>query len=588
MNLQTEVLERYRHWMTDDYFDEETKRELAEIEDDEKELEDRFYRELTFGTGGLRGIIGAGTNRMNIYTVRKATQGIANLLRDTPGEQSAVIAYDSRHMSAEFATETALCFAANGIKSYIFPDLRPTPELSFAVRELGCMVGIVITASHNPAEYNGYKVYWSDGGQITGDKAKEIISRICGIKDESEVLTMDIDRAKEKGLYCVLTGEMDDRYIEAVKSVSIHPEVIAKQAENISIVYTPLHGTGNVPVRRVLKEAGFQKVYVVGEQAEADGDFPTVAYPNPEDAEAFSMALALAKDKKADIVLATDPDADRLGMYVREEKTGEYHRFSGNMLGVILLEYILEQRKENGMLPENGAVVTTIVSGKMAGAICRSYGTDLIETLTGFKYIGEQIKLFEANKDHTYIFGFEESYGCLVGTYARDKDAVSAVMLLCEVAAYCKQRGTDLWSMMQQLYRKYGFYKEDLLAVTLKGKDGKEKIDCMMKELRENRPETIGGRKVKRMYDYLSGRSFEMDSGRTGGTGLPASDVLYFELEGDAWCCVRPSGTEPKIKFYIGVRGNDDDHAADELLRLSGAVKRLADMADIEADPKRT
>ncbi len=572
-----EAREIYEFWLEDPYFGEETKAELRGIAKDGQEIEERFYKNLEFGTGGLRGIIGAGTNRMNIYTVRKATQGLANyIIKEQAKEKGVAIAFDSRNMSPEFAEEAALCLAANGIKAYIFPSLRPTPMLSFALRELGCTAGIVVTASHNPPEYNGYKVYWEDGAQITYPRDKAIIGEVNAITDYAQVKTMDKESAVSAGLYEVIGAEIDDRYMEALKKLVIHPEIIKEEAANLKIVYTPLHGTGNLPVRRVLAELGFPNVYVVKEQELPNGDFPTVSYPNPEDKNAFALALALAEKVDADIVLATDPDADRLGVYAKDGKTGEYKSFTGNMSGMLILEYILSQKKALGTLPKDGAVVTTIVSGKMSREITKAYGMDLIETLTGFKYIGEQIKFFEQNHDHTYVFGYEESYGCLVGTHARDKDAVVAVMALCEVAAYCKHKGMTLYDQMKNLFARYGYYKEGLCTVTLKGQDGAKKITAMMERIRTGVPEMIGGLRVLQFRDYKEDVLLDCKTGTKTSTGLPNSNVLYFELEGGAWCCIRPSGTEPKIKFYIGVKGLSEAEAEDKLAKLTEAVKALA------------
>ena len=569
---------RYEEWLENPYFDEATKSELKSIAKDEKEIEERFYRDLEFGTGGLRGIIGAGTNRMNIYTVRKATQGLSNfILKEKAEKKGVAIAFDSRNMSPEFAEEAALCLAANGIKAYIFPSLRPTPMLSFALRELGCTAGIVVTASHNPPEYNGYKVYWEDGAQITYPKDEQIIGEVNAVTDYASVKTMSREEAEKAGLYQVIGSEIDDKYIEALKSLAIHPEIIREEAQNLKIVYTPLHGTGNIPVRRILKELGFEKVYVVKEQELPDGNFPTVSYPNPEDKNAFTLALELAKEVDADIVLATDPDADRLGVYAKDAKTGEYMSFTGNMSGMLILEYILSQRKALGTLPENGAVVTTIVSGKMSKEITKEYGMTIIETLTGFKYIGEQIKFFEQTGSHEYVFGYEESYGCLVGTHARDKDAVVAVMALCEVAAYCRHQGITLCDQMETLFKKYGYYKEGLCTVTLKGQEGAKKIQSMMEQIRTNVPDAVGGLKVLRFRDYRENIIRDCGTGEETATGLPRSNVLYFELENDAWCCIRPSGTEPKIKFYIGVKGSDDADAQEKLDTLTKAVEALAE-----------
>ena len=568
---------RYEEWLENPYFDQETKEELKKIADNEKEIQDRFYRDLEFGTGGLRGVIGAGTNRVNIYTVRKATQGLANYIRKEHTEEKGVaIAFDSRNMSPEFAGEAALCLAANGIKAYIFPSLRPTPMLSFALRELGCTAGIVVTASHNPPEYNGYKVYWEDGAQITSPRDRQIIEEVSRVTDYADVKTMDLEEAQKAGLYQIIGPEMDDKFTEALKALVLRPEILEQEAKNLKIVYTPLHGTGNLPVRRILEELGFTQVYVVKEQELPDGDFPTVSYPNPEDKNAFRLALELAKEKDADLVLATDPDADRLGIYAKDTESGEYKSFTGNMSGTLVLEYILSQRKALGTLPENGAVVTTVVSGKMAKEIAKDYGMELIETLTGFKYIGEQIKFFEETQDHTYVFGYEESYGCLVGTHARDKDAVSAVMALCEAAAYYKHQGITLCRQMERLFEKYGYYQEDLCTVTLKGQEGAEKIQAMMEQIRSAVPQTIGGFRVLRFRDYREQKIRDCVTKEETPSGLPKSNVLYFELEDNAWCCIRPSGTEPKIKFYMGVKGADSADAEEKLTGLREAVKALA------------
>ena len=546
----------YEQWCTDPYFDDETKKELLAIKDDKAEIEDRFYRQLEFGTGGLRGVIGAGTNRMNIYTVRQATQGLANYIISQNGQSKGVaMAYDSRIMSKEFADEAALCLNANGIKAYVFPSLRPTPELSFSVRELHCISGIVITASHNPREYNGYKVYWEDGAQITPPHDKNILAEVAKVTEFSAVKTMDKDEAVKAGLYNVIGEDIDDKYMEQLKKQSIHPDIIKKMAKDIKIVYTPLHGTGNLPVRRVLKELGFEKVIVVPEQEKPDGNFPTVSYPNPESPAAWELALALAKKEDADIVLATDPDADRLGVYCKDTKTGEYVSFTGNMSGMLIAEYILRERKATGTMPENPALVETIVTTDMAKVIAADYGVKLIEVLTGFKYIGEQIRLFEKNHTYNYVFGLEESYGCLAGTYARDKDACVAVMMLCEVASYYKSQGKTLWDAMVDMYEKYGYFKEGLETLTLKGIDGAEQIQNIMTDMRNNPPKELGGYKVVAVRDYKEDTRKDLATGEVTKTGLPTSNVLYYELTDNAWCCVRPSGTEPKIKFYFGVKG---------------------------------
>lgn len=567
-------MDEYRFWLEDDYFDQSTKDELLAIQGNEKEIEERFYKELEFGTGGLRGIIGAGTNRMNVYTVRKATQGLANfILKQGTQAKGVAIAYDSRRMSPEFADVAGLCLAANGIKAYVFDSLRPTPELSFALRTLGCTAGIVVTASHNPPEYNGYKVYWEDGAQVTAPKDKEIIGEVQAIHDYHTVKTMDKEAAIAAGLYQVIGKEIDDAYMTELKKQIIHPDVIKEMAEDIKIVYTPLCGTGNLPVRRVLSELGFKHVYVVPEQENPDPDFTTLEYPNPEDPKAFTYALRLAKEKDADIVLATDPDADRLGVYCKDTKTGEYVSFTGNMSGMLIAEYILRERTATKTMPENPALVTTIVTTNMTGPITREYGVKKIEVLTGFKFIGEQIKLFEQTGSHHYVFGLEESYGCLAGTHARDKDACVAVMCLCEVAAYCKKHGKTLWDMMLDMYEKYGYFKETQYTITLKGIDGSRQIAEIMDKLRRNPPKAFGALKVLKFRDYQTDRIVDMETGEETATGLPKSNVLYFELPDEAWCCARPSGTEPKIKFYMGVKGSSLEDAQEKVAQLTEDVK---------------
>lgn len=560
--------ETYRQWCEDPYFDEDTRRELLGLTD-EKEIEDRFYRQLEFGTGGLRGVIGAGTNRMNIYTVRQATQGLANYIISQKGQEKGVaIAYDSRRMSPEFAEEAALCLNANGIKTWIFPSLRPTPELSFGVRQLGCIAGIVITASHNPREYNGYKVYWEDGAQITPPHDRNILAEVAKVTEFSKVRTMEKEEAREQGLYRVIDPKIDDAYMEELKKQSIHPELIRQVAGELKIVYTPLHGTGNLPVRRVLRELGFTQVYVVKEQELPDGNFPTVSYPNPEAEEAWELALTLAREVDADLVLATDPDADRLGVYCKDTGSGEYVSFTGNMSGMLIGEYILRERTAAGTMPKNPALVETIVTTDMAKAVAAEYGVKLIEVLTGFKYIGEQIKWFEEQGTCHYVFGLEESYGCLAGTYARDKDACVAVMMLCEAAAYYKAQGKTLWDAMIDMYEKYGYYKEGLATMTLKGIDGAAKIRGMMDQMRREPKAALGGFQVLAVRDYKTGTRKDLRTGEVSPTGLPASDVLYYELSDNGWCCVRPSGTEPKIKFYFGVKGTSLEDAKEKLEKL--------------------
>ena len=554
--------EMYQSWLDNPYFDEDTKAELKSIAGDDKEIEDRFYTELEFGTAGLRGVIGAGMNRMNIYTVRKATQGLANYIKKVGKEaQGVAIAFDSRRMSPEFADEAALCLAANGIKAYVFESLRPNPELSYAVRKLGCTAGINITASHNPPEYNGYKVYWEDGAQITPPHDKGIMDEVKAVTDFATVKTMGKEEAKKAGLSEVIGAAIDDAYIAELKKLVVHQDAIDQVKDTLKIVYTPLHGTGNIPVRRVLKELGFQNVYVVPEQEKPDGEFPTVSYPNPEAEEAFVLGLAMAKKLDADLVLATDPDADRLGVYVKDSKTGEYHSLTGNMSGCLIGDYVIGQRKEREGLPKDGAFIKSIVSTNMADAIAKYYGIQLVEVLTGFKFIGQKMLEFETKGTGTYLFGMEESYGCLTGTYARDKDAVVASMTLCEAAAYYKTQGKTLWDAMIDMYEKYGYYKDNVKAITLKGIEGLEKIQTILETLRADAPKEIGGYKVLKVRDYKKDTITDLADGKVTSTGLPASNVLYYELEDDAWVCVRPSGTEPKVKFYYGIKGTSLEEA---------------------------
>lgn len=570
--------ELYNQWLDNPYFDEGTKAELRSIANDEKEIEERFYMDLEFGTAGLRGVIGAGTNRMNIYTVRKATQGLANYIASVDGQAKGVaIAYDSRRMSPEFADEAALCLAANGIKAYVFESLRPTPELSYAVRRLGCIAGINITASHNPPEYNGYKVYWEDGAQITPPHDKGIMDEVKKVTDYAAVKTMDKEKAKADGLYVTIGKDIDDPYIEELKSLVLRQDCIDTVAKDLKIVYSPLHGTGNIPVRRVLKELGFENVYVVPEQELPDGEFPTVSYPNPEAEEAFELGLKLGKEVDADLILATDPDADRLGVYVKDAKTGEYHSLTGNMSGCLIGDYVISQRKEQKGLPEDGAFIKSIVSTNMADAIADYYGIALVEVLTGFKFIGQKILEFEKKGSGTYLFGMEESYGCLTGTYARDKDAVVASMTLCEAAAYYKTKNMTLWDAMIAMYERYGYYKDDVKAITLKGIEGLEKIQEIMNTLRENTPAEIGGYQVVSARDYKTDTIKDMATGAVVPTGLPSSNVLYYDLTDSAWVCVRPSGTEPKVKFYYGVKGTS---MADADARSEKLGKEVLDMID--------
>ena len=570
--------EVYEQWLSNPYFDDATKEELKNIAEDDNEIKERFYMDLEFGTAGLRGIIGAGTNRMNIYVVRRATQGLANYIAKVDKKsQGVAIAYDSRHMSPEFAEEAALCLAANGIKAYIFESLRPTPELSFAVRHLGCAAGINVTASHNPPEYNGYKVYWEDGAQITPPHDSGIMGKVKSISDWNTVKTMDKAEAEKAGLFQVISKEVDDAYMAELKKQVLHMDAIEAEGKNLKIVYTPLHGTGNIPARRILKELGFENVYVVKEQELPDGDFPTVSYPNPEAAEAFELGLKLAKEVDADLVLATDPDADRLGVRVKD-KNGEYHDLTGNMSGCLLANYEISQKKAiNGSLPEDGALIKTIVTTNLADAIAKGYGVKLIEVLTGFKFIGQQILGFEQSGKGSYLFGFEESYGCLIGTYARDKDAIVATMALCEAAAYYKTQGKTLWDAMIEMYEQFGYYKDAIQSVTMKGIEGLQKIQEIMNSLRQNPPAEFAGHKVTAVRDYKADTITDVATGAVKPTGLPNSNVLYYELTDDAWVCVRPSGTEPKVKFYYGVKGTSLEDADKKSETMGKAVLDMVD-----------
>ncbi len=568
----------YQEWLSNPYFDEATKAELKAIEGDENEIKERFYMDLEFGTAGLRGIIGAGINRMNIYVVRRATQGLANyIIKQGAADKGVAIAYDSRNMSPEFAMEAAMTLAANGIRAYKFESLRPTPELSFAVRELGCVAGINITASHNPPEYNGYKVYWEDGAQFTPPHDKGVTEEVLAIEDLSSVKTTDEASAIAAGKYEVIGKEIDDKYIAQVKAQVVNQKAIDEMQDQIRIVYTPLHGTGNIPARRVMKEIGFTHVYVVPEQELPDGNFPTVSYPNPEAKEAFELGLKLAKEKDADLVLATDPDADRLGVYVKDAKSGEYIPLTGNMSGSLLCEYVLSQKQAEGKIPADGQVVKSIVSTNLIDAVAKAYGAELIEVLTGFKWIGKQILKNETTGTGTYLFGMEESYGCLIGTYARDKDAISATAALCEAAAYYKQKGMTLWDAMVAMYEKYGYYKDSVKSIGLSGIEGLAKIQSIMETLRNNTPAEVGGYKVVSARDYKLDTIRDMETGAVKPTGLPASNVLYYDLEDGAWICVRPSGTEPKIKFYFGVKGTSLEDADQKEADLGAAVMAMVD-----------
>ncbi len=579
--IRLNAFDRYQSWLNDVYFDEDTKRELLEIRDNPREIEERFYKDLEFGTGGLRGIIGAGTNRMNIYTVRKASQGVARCILkgyfdggradSARVERGVVIAYDSRHKSDVFALEAAKVFAANGIKAWLFDDIRPTPELSFAVRYLNAAAGIVITASHNPKEYNGYKVYGSDGGQITLQTAEAVLAEINDVRDFADVRTMPENEAREKGLLVIIGEEIDDAYISELKKLSVYPEIVREAAKDLRIVYTPIHGTGNRLVRRILKEIGVENVTVVPEQELPDPDFSTVKSPNPEEREAFTLAIRLAEKENADLIIGTDPDCDRVGVVVRNA-SGEYVALTGNQTGCLLLEYILSGKKRQNTMPEKPFAVKTIVTTELARRIAARYNVELVDVLTGFKFIGEQIKLQDELGDKHFLFGFEESYGYLAGTAVRDKDGVVASMLIAEMAAWYKTRGMTLYDGLQELYRNYGYALEGLKSFTLVGKEGIAKIKKLMEVLREDRPASIGSFGVLAVRDYLKGVRYDLRDGHEEALDLPESDVLYFELEGDCWLCIRPSGTEPKLKIYYGVSGNSYETASTKYDEIEQAV----------------
>ena len=568
-----EYLEEYKRWCEGPEFDEETKKELLSIKDDVKEIEDRFYKELEFGTAGLRGVIGAGTNRMNKYTVGKATQGLANYILEQGSQDKGVaISYDSRRMSKEFSIQTALILCANGIKTYLFENLRPVPELSFAVRELGCTAGVMITASHNPPKYNGYKVYWDDGAQIVEPRDKEIIAKVRAVDNFSDIKEITKKEAQEKGLLNFIGTEMDDKYLEILKAKVLNPEIVKKEGKTLKVVYTPLHGTGNTIAERLLNEIGIENVYVVPEQKEPDGEFPTVSYPNPEDKAAFKLALELADKVDADVVLATDPDADRLGIFAKDAKTGKYMEYTGNMSALLIAEYRISQMQEKGILPEDGMIITTVVSSNLTQAIANNYGLDCIEVLTGFKNIGKIMRQEEEKNGKKYVFGFEESYGCLIGDYARDKDGIAAVMALCEAACYYQSKGKTLWDAMEDIYKKYGYYKETQVAIVLEGAEGAEKIKEMMTNMRNTPVEKIGNYAVLNFKDIDRDFAKNMVTGEETTTGLPKSNVLYYGLEDDSWCCIRPSGTEPKIKLYMGVKGSSEEDAIQKLDELKNAM----------------
>lgn len=571
-------LEEYKKWCESPEFDEGTKRELLAIKDDKEEIEDRFYKELEFGTAGLRGIIGAGTNRMNQYTVGKATQGLANyIIEQGTQDKGVAISYDSRKMSKEFSKQTALILCANGIKAYLFENLRPVPELSFTVRELGCTAGVMITASHNPPKYNGYKVYWDDGAQIVSPRDKDIIGKVRAVENFSEIKQISEEEAVQKGLLHIVGTEMDDKYLKVLKSSVLNPDIMREQGKKLKVVYTPLHGTGNTVTEKLLKELGLENVYVVPEQKDPDGNFPTVDYPNPEDKKAFQLALELAKKVNADVVLATDPDADRLGIFAKDAKTGEYMTYTGNMSALLIAEYRISQMKEKGILPINGMLITTIVSSDLAKAIATHYDLACPEVLTGFKNIGAVMKQAEENKDRTYVFGYEESYGCLIGDYARDKDGISAVMALCEAACYYQAQNKTLWDAMNDIYKKYGYYKEEQVSIVREGVQGAQEIKDMMTKMRNTDIQKIGNYRVLSFKDVEKNVVKNMQTEEITETGLPQSNVLYYELEDNAWCCIRPSGTEPKIKLYMGVKGNSDSDANEKLQELKQAMMDIVE-----------
>lgn len=556
---------RYQQWLEDPSIDEETKAELRSIADNEMEIKERFFKELEFGTGGLRGIIGNGSNRLNQYTVGKASQGLANyILKEGTQEKGVAIAYDSRFMSPEFAEVAGLIFAANGIPAFVYPSLRPVPMLSFAVRELGCTAGVVLTASHNPPEYNGYKVYWADGAQVVAPRDKGIITEVNAVTDFGMIKRMDRKEAEEKKLFNLIGSEVDEAFDKNVQACLMNPEMIQRMGDKLNIVYTPLHGSGNLPVRRNLEKAGFKNVYIVKEQEMPDASFSTVDYPNPEDTKVFVMARELAAKVDADVLIGTDPDCDRVGAMVKDDK-GEFVALTGNHVGALATEYILSQRKAQGKLPANGAVIKTIVSTEMITPICEAYGVEKMDVLTGFKFIGEKIKGFDETGSHTYLYGFEESYGCLGGTYARDKDAVYASVLICEMAAYYKEKGMTLYEALLSLYETYGYYREGVKSLTMKGLEGMERIALIMKTFRENTPAELGGFQVVVAKDYKTQVFKNLVTGEESGSPLPVSDVLHYTLEDGTWVCIRPSGTEPKLKFYIGVKADSLQAAQDKV-----------------------
>lgn len=568
--------EKYELWISSEVVDENTKEELKGLKD-EKEIEDRFYKELEFGTGGLRGVIGAGSNRMNVFTVGKATQGLAQYLLDTYKEESSVsIAYDSRNMSREFAETASSVLCANGIRVNLFESLRPTPMLSYTVRQLNSKAGIVVTASHNPKQYNGYKVYGEDGGQVTDKAAGEILSCILEVDDFSKVKTMTIDEAKDSGLLNIIGEEVDKSYLEKVKGLTIREELVKSHAKDLKIIYTPIHGAGNMPIRRVLRELGYENVYVVKEQEKPDGNFPTAAYPNPEEPKVFNLALEMAKEVQPDIIFGTDPDCDRIGVVVKDNQ-GEYKVLTGNQTGVLLTNYMLSSLKETGKLPANGAVIKTIVTTEMVRKITEKFDVELIDVLTGFKYIGEKIKGFEETNSNTYIFGFEESYGYLAGDFVRDKDAVIAATLICEMTLYYKNKGMSLYDALIELYNTYGYYKESLISIELQGKEGQEKIEKALEFLRHSMKSTVSSTRIVRKMDYKLSIEKDLVNIDEKSIDLPKSNVLKFVLEDGSWFVVRPSGTEPKMKIYLSTVGSSLE---DSELKIENFKKNIMNIVD--------
>ncbi|WP_027634287.1 phospho-sugar mutase [Clostridium hydrogeniformans] len=566
-------LEKYDLWLNSGHIDEETKNELKNIED-EIEIEDRFYKDLEFGTGGLRGVVGAGTNRMNIYTISKATQGFANYLNSSFENPSVAIAYDSRIMSKEFAKAAALTLAGNNVKVYLFEDLRPTPMLSYAVRHLNCKGGIVITASHNPKEYNGYKVYGEDGGQVTDKPAKEIIGYVNAIEDFSAIKTIDEEEAVNKKLLYYIGEEVDGSYIERVKNLSIRKELIKEKAKDLKIIYTPIHGSGKMPIERVLKEQGYDNLSIVEKQEKPDGTFPTAPYPNPEDPKVFKIALDMAKEINPDIIFGTDPDCDRIGAVVKDN-SGEYKVLTGNETGILLTHYILSSLKETNKLPKNPVVIKTIVTSEAVKAIAKDYGVEIIDVLTGFKYIGEKIREFETDNSKNYLFGFEESYGYLAGTFVRDKDAVVAASLICEMTLYYKEKGLSLYEALTNLYDTYGYSKEDLVSIELQGKEGQEKIGSCIEHLRHSMKTSVNNVNIVKKQDYKLSIEKDLVNIHEEIINLPKSNVLKFILEDDSWFVVRPSGTEPKMKVYLSVKGSSLEDSKKKLEEFKESVMKI-------------